>query len=70
MPLRYKGAIVGTLKVGSYLRGDTAEYLKAVTKRDVLFFVNGKVNATTIADLKEFSLPDATAGRGSSLAIG
>jgi methyl-accepting chemotaxis protein len=63
VPLRYKGAIVGTLKVGSYLREDTAAYLKKVTKRDILFLVNGKLNASTLKDLKEFPLPAAVASK-------
>ncbi len=63
VPLKHKGAIVGTLKVGSYLRGDTADYLKQVTKRDILFLVDGKVNASTLKDLKEFPLPPEAASK-------
>ncbi|WP_420475154.1 methyl-accepting chemotaxis protein [Noviherbaspirillum sp. ST9] len=48
VPLKAQGAVVGTVKVGSYLREDTAKFLKQITGHDVAFIVNGKLNASTI----------------------
>ena len=48
VPLKVQDAVVGTLKVGSYLREDTAKSLKQITGHDVAFIVNGKLNASTI----------------------
>ena len=56
-PLRLGDRVVGTLKVGSYLRQDTAAYLKHLTGNEVLFFVDGKLNAATLEGIKELALP-------------
>jgi len=55
-PVKYDGKVVGTLKVGSYLRYDTAAYIAKLTRKEVLFVVNNKVNASTIKDLKDFAI--------------
>jgi len=55
-PVKYEGKVVGTLKVGSYLRADTAAYIAKLTRKEVLFVVNNKVNASTIKDLKDFTI--------------
>ncbi len=47
------GDIVGTLKLGSYLRQPTAEYLADVAGAEVLFFSNGTLSATTVPGLSE-----------------
>jgi methyl-accepting chemotaxis protein len=48
VPLQVSGTTVGTLKVGSYLREDTAKFIKQDIGHDVAFVVNGKVNASTM----------------------
>lgn len=51
-PIRLGDKVVGSFKAGSYLREDTAAYLKALTGAEIAFIVNGKINASTIKDLK------------------
>jgi methyl-accepting chemotaxis protein len=56
VPLKVGQAVVGTLKVGSYLREDTAQSIKGLADAEVIFLVNGKVNASTLAEAKDFLL--------------
>lgn len=64
-PIYLNSRIVGTFKVGSYLREDTAAALKAITGAEVVFFVNGKINAATLPDLSEESLRKTLGDTGS-----
>ncbi|AGX87316.1 methyl-accepting chemotaxis protein [Candidatus Symbiobacter mobilis] len=48
VPLVTQGSLVGTVKVGSYLRKETAAHLKKNTAHDVAFVVQGKLHASTI----------------------
>ncbi len=57
-PLRSKGRIVGTLKVGSYFREDTANYLKDIADVDVIFFSGNKVNVSTLSEGNGLILSD------------
>ncbi|MGO8914398.1 MAG: methyl-accepting chemotaxis protein [Stellaceae bacterium] len=63
VPLMSGDRVVGTLKVGSYLREDTAKYIKELTGTDVAFFVGGKPNASTLAGSTDPSLPDGLVAR-------
>jgi methyl-accepting chemotaxis protein len=56
VPLRHAAPVVGTLKIGSYLREDTVAYIGKLTHKEVAFVVNDKVNASTLKDLKEFPI--------------
>jgi methyl-accepting chemotaxis protein len=49
-PVVSGGRVVGTLKVGSYLREDTAHDVKTLTGADIVFYVGGKPNASTLAN--------------------
>lgn len=48
-PLVVNGKVVGTVKLGSYLRNKTAEDIKRSIRSDLIFIVGGKLNASTIA---------------------
>lgn len=50
-----QGAMVGTLKVGSYLHEDTAKFLEQITGHDVVFIVSG--------DLSDVQQPARTEAR-------
>ena len=55
-PLLYQGEVVGTLKVGSYLKDDTAEYIKRIANVEVIFFSGERVNVSTIKGAEDLSL--------------
>lgn len=69
-PLKDGGRIIGTLKIGSYFRADTAAEIKRLSGADVALFYQGKVNASTIAN---FKAPDLSGqdlgGTGASFAM-
>ena len=52
-PMELDGQVVGTFKVGSYLREDTAAYLKEMTDAEIAFLVNGAITATTLQGIPE-----------------
>ncbi|MBB5021465.1 methyl-accepting chemotaxis protein [Desulfurispira natronophila] len=57
-PLVYNSQVVGTIKVGSYLRQNSARYLAQQGNTDVTFMVNNKVISTSLDNLRgSFSLP-------------
>lgn len=58
MPLTLDGEVVGTVKVGSYLRQDTADYLSETTGAEVIFVVGDTVNASTIEGVERLALPE------------
>ena len=62
-PLRLAGRIVGTVKVGSYLREKTAQDIREQIGADVLFLVGGKINATTLAGAEEFLPSEAVSAQ-------
>ncbi len=51
-PMILDDRVVGTVKVGSYLRADTAAYLKALVGVDIAFWVNNQLNVITLAGLQ------------------
>ena len=53
-PLSLNGKIVGTIKVGSYLREKTAMDIREQVGAEILFLVDGKLNATTIKNGEDF----------------
>ncbi len=61
VPLLLDGKIVGTVKVGSYLREKTAQDIRSQIGAEVLFIVGGKLNATTISNGEAFLPPEAMA---------
>jgi len=63
VPLRLAGKIVGTVKVGSYLREKTAHDIRNQIGADVLFLVGGKINATTVAGAEDFLPSEAVAAQ-------
>jgi methyl-accepting chemotaxis protein len=48
-PVRADGAIIGTLKVGSYFKGETADELKKKTGLEIVFVAGGKITESTFA---------------------
>jgi methyl-accepting chemotaxis protein len=71
VPLMLDGKIVGTLKVGSYLRKNTVESLKILTGAEVAFLVDGKINAITFPGGEALTLDkevtDRLAANGSTI---
>jgi methyl-accepting chemotaxis protein len=57
-PLRYGGGIIGTLKIGAYLRQEMAEYFKDIVGSEIVLFANGQMNASTIDGAEKLSLDD------------
>ncbi|ADU65809.1 chemotaxis sensory transducer [Desulfurispirillum indicum S5] len=58
MPLNYQGQIVGTIKVGSYLRSNTARSLAEISNTEVAFVANNRINASTIAGFSgDYTIP-------------
>ncbi|WP_051321414.1 methyl-accepting chemotaxis protein [Chrysiogenes arsenatis] len=58
MPLRHQGEVVGTIKVGSYLRQNTVQYLSAISNSDVAFIAKNHINASTVSGFQgEHALP-------------
>ncbi|MBF0555570.1 MAG: HAMP domain-containing protein [Nitrospirae bacterium] len=57
-PLILGDKIVGTVKVGAYVRKETAEYLKKVANTEIILFFGSKTNAATFQGAEEYSLPD------------
>lgn len=62
-PLRSGGRVVGTLKVSSYLKEDTANYLKNIANVDVIFFSGNKANVSTLKDASDLTLSDEMIGK-------
>ena len=54
VPLKLDDKIVGTLKVGTYLQNTSALKVKENTGADIIFLVDGKLNATTLANAERF----------------
>ena len=54
-PIKSDGAIVGTLKIGSYFKSETAEELKKKTGLEIVFLGGGKVTESTFG--KNVSVP-------------
>ena len=48
-PVKADGAVVGTLKVGSYFKAETAAELKKKTGLEIVFVARGKVTESTFA---------------------
>jgi methyl-accepting chemotaxis protein len=48
-PVKADGAVVGTLKVGSYFKGETAAELKKKTGLEIVFVAGGKATESTFA---------------------
>ncbi len=63
-PVSLKGQRIGTLNIGARYRSNLAAEMKQLTGTEVIFFRGGKVNASTIADLKD--LPPLLTSRGAS----
>jgi hypothetical protein len=57
-PLLQDGVVVGTIKVGSYLRAPTAAELKSLSGSEIVFVRGDKVSASTIKGLE--ALPAST----------
>ncbi len=55
-PIRLDDRIVGTFKIGSYLRVDTATYLKNLIGVEVAFWVNGQIDVSTLDGLQANAL--------------
>jgi methyl-accepting chemotaxis protein len=62
-PLKSGGRVVGTVKVGSYLKEDTAAYLKNIADVDVIFFSGNKVNVSTLKEASDITLTDEMLGK-------
>ena len=62
-PLKSGGRVVGTIKVGSYLKEDTAAYLKNIANVDVIFFSGNKVNVSTLKEASALTLTDEMLGK-------
>jgi methyl-accepting chemotaxis protein len=62
-PLKTGGRVMGTLKVGSYLREDTANYLKKIANVEVIFFAGNKLNTTTLKEASGITLSDEIIGK-------
>ncbi|MFY7961575.1 MAG: hypothetical protein ACOVVK_15980, partial [Elsteraceae bacterium] len=62
-PLRLGDKIVGTVKVGSYLRDKTAQDIRSQIGAEVVFVVGGKVNASTIAGAEDFLPSEAVSAQ-------
>lgn len=56
-PIKFNDKVVGTFKVGTYLRQNFAESLKLMSGADIIFITNGKLNQSTIEGLTENDLP-------------
>ncbi|WP_406856258.1 methyl-accepting chemotaxis protein [Alsobacter sp. KACC 23698] len=56
-PVLADGALVGTVKVGAYLRGKTAVDIKRVAGVETLIVVGQKLNASSIEGVEALSLP-------------
>ncbi len=48
-PIRIDGQVIGTLKVGSYFKAETAGELRKKTGLEIVFVAGGKVTASTFA---------------------
>jgi len=62
-PLTVNGKVVGSVKIGSYLRDRTAQNIRNQIGADVLFVVGGKINATTVANPASFVPSEAIAAQ-------
>jgi methyl-accepting chemotaxis protein len=62
-PLKSGGRVVGTIKVGSRLREETAAYLKNIANVDVIFFSGNKVNVSTLKEASDLTLTDEMLGK-------
>jgi methyl-accepting chemotaxis protein len=60
LPVRLDGKIVGTLKIGTYLRESLAKEMAKEADADVLFIVAGKVNGASRESAKALSLSEAS----------
>lgn len=57
VPLRLDGRVVGSLKVGSYLRPETAKSIAESVGTEVALFSNGALRSVTTDALKGLALP-------------
>ncbi len=57
-PLKTGGKVIGTLKVGSYFKEQTANYLKGIANVDVIFFMGNKVNFSTLKEASDITLSE------------
>lgn len=55
-PIRVNGRVVGVVKVGGYLKEESAEYFKKITDTEIAFFVRG-VAKTTMQNITPVVLP-------------
>ncbi len=51
-PIVSDGRVIGTFKVGSYFRADTAREVKRVSGAEAVILYRGKINASTIENLQ------------------
>ncbi len=58
-PIMTQGKLVGTLKIGSRFRAGTAAEIKRLSGSEAILLYRGKVNASTLSDVKTLSLPEA-----------
>jgi methyl-accepting chemotaxis protein len=56
-PIMASGKLVGTLKIGSRFRASTAGEIKKMSGTEAILLYRGKVNASTIPDIKEVQVP-------------
>lgn len=55
-PISLDGKVVGTVKIGSYLREETATFLKQTANAEIVFLVGGKINASTLSGISADAL--------------
>jgi len=69
-PVLAKGQRIGAVNVGARYRVDLAGEIKQLTGADVIFFRGGKINASTIADLKVApALPPSSGANAGSVEV-
>ena len=56
-PILAEGKLIGTLKIGSYFRAGTAAEIKRISGAEAILLYKGKVNASTIPDVKALAVP-------------
>lgn len=59
-PINHGGQRIGTLKLGSRFRADTAAEIKRLTGAEAVLIYKGKVNASTLPDLQQLAIPKGT----------
>ncbi|MDR6871104.1 methyl-accepting chemotaxis protein [Bosea sp. BE125] len=57
-PINFGEQRIGTLKIGSRFRADTAAEIKRLTGAEAVLIYKAMVNASTLPDLKSLAIPD------------